>query len=314
MPFSITIDNEQKYPIIHLKDTGNGTEAEIFSFGSILNGFRISSQNGVTNVIDGFASVKEAIEGIYLGFKSAKLSPFVCRMHKGKYSLDGANYQTNKFYLGEHAIHGLLFDAVFQITKHESTDSFASVTMEYQYLGSDDGFPFPYKMSVYWKLEIDNKLTVTTSIIHDNKASIPIADGWHPYFTLGSSIDDCYLQINSNQQFEFNQDLLPTGKTNPDSRFLNGRQLKRIELDNAFELMKDSSVPACRLYNETISLSITPDESYPILQVYIPGHRNSIALENLSGAPDNFNNGIGLVLLPPGEPRLFKTSYQLTLL
>ncbi len=314
MPFSITINNEQEYPIIHLVDTGNGTEAEIFSFGGILNSFRISSQNGAINVIDGFSTVAEAIGNITLGFKSAKLSPFVCRLKMGKFTLNGTSYKTNKFYLGEHAIHGLLYDEVFSIKSYESTKSHASVTLECNYKGMDKGFPFPYQMGICWKLEKDNKLTVTTTINHDNNESIPIADGWHPYFTLGNSIDNCCLQINSNHIFEFNPDLLPTGKINLDNRFLNGRLLKDIELDNAFEIRNDTSVPACKLYNEILSLSIIPDSSYPILQVYTPDHRNSIALENLSGAPDNFNNGIGLVMLPPGETRSFETSYLVSLL
>jgi galactose mutarotase-like enzyme len=53
--------------------------------------------------------------------------------------------------------------------------------------------------------------------------------------------------------------------------------------------------------NANFRLTIEPDKEYPILQIYIPPHRNSIAIENLSGAPDNFNNKMGLVI--PGEER-----------
>jgi aldose 1-epimerase len=46
------------------------------------------------------------------------------------------------------------------------------------------------------------------------------------------------------------------------------------------------------------------------LQLYIPPSRRSIAIETLSGAPDAFNNGIGLILLDPGTSRQFSVTYE----
>ena len=68
--------------------------------------------------------------------------------------------------------------------------------------------------------------------------------------------------------------------------------------------------PICILQNDAFRLTITPDKNYPILQIYIPPQRQSIAIENLSGAPDNFNNGMGLLLLAPGDVKTFSTSYK----
>jgi aldose 1-epimerase len=61
-----------------------------------------------------------------------------------------------------------------------------------------------------------------------------------------------------------------------------------------------------------IQLEIIPARSYPYLQIYTPPHRKSIAIENLSSAPDAFNNGMGLVTLAPGESADFTTTYKLT--
>ena len=63
-----------------------------------------------------------------------------------------------------------------------------------------------------------------------------------------------------------------------------------------------------------IEIQFFPDESYPYLQIYTPPHRKSIAIENLSGAPDGFNNEIGVITLEPGQSALFKTSYKILLL
>src|SRR5438477_3700208 len=113
MSFSVQIDEKDLFPVIKLKDKSNNTEVEIYSFGALVNAFNVEGKNGKTNVINGFTSVADATKNISKTFKSAKLSPFVCRLQKGKYSFDGEVYKIDKFYIGSEAIHGLLFDAPF---------------------------------------------------------------------------------------------------------------------------------------------------------------------------------------------------------
>jgi aldose 1-epimerase len=167
-------------------------------------------------------------------------------------------------------------------------------------------------MLINWQLTAGNRLTVTTTVFHHNTSAIPIADGWHPYFTLGTPVDDYTLQFDSDIQLEYNADLLPTGKKITDTRFRKGCSLASIQLDNSFELATDIAAAKCILQNGQLQLTIEPGKNYPILQVYIPAHRNSIAIENLSGAPDNFNNGMGLIMLAPNEQKVFRTSYRIS--
>ncbi len=312
MSFEAIITQESGHPVVTLTDTQTGCGAEIYGFGGLLNAFRVPSGNKTANIIDGFASVEDAIKNITNGFKSTKLSPFVCRMNHGKYMFEEKNYTIQKYFLSGHAIHGLLFDAPFKITDTESGNENARVTLEYEYKAMDAGYPFLYKMTIYWKLEAGNKLSVTTTISHQNKTTIPIADGWHPYFSLGGSIDDYTLQFDSDCRLEYNADLIPTGKQMIDNRFMKGISLRGIELDNSFVLNTNIANARCILENNAFRLTIEPDKTYPVLQVYIPPHRNSVALENLSGAPDNFNNGMGLILLAPSEEKIFTTSYSVS--
>jgi len=232
-------------------------------------------------------------------------------MRQGKYRFEEKDHTVQKHFLAGHAIHGLLYDAVFKIVSAGSDLSGAHVILEYIYEGSDPGYPYPYKMRINWKLEAGNRLTASTTVSHTNQKAIPLADGWHPYFTLGGSVDEWTLQFDSDCQLEYDADLLPTGKKFKDDRFINGTSLRGIQLDNSFELSTAIAHPTCILQNEKFRLTIEPDKSYPILQVYIPPHRKSIAIENLSGAPDNFNNGMGLILLPPGVLKTFTTSYTI---
>jgi aldose 1-epimerase len=313
MPFEVSIHGEPGEQLIILRDGASGTEAEIYTFGGLLNAFRTPVNGRMINVVDGFPSIADAKENILNGFKSAKLSPFVCRMRKGDYRINETVYHVEKHYLGDHAIHGLVYDHICAITGSEQNDDHAKVTLSLSYGGDDPGYPFPYHLQIEWMLQTGNKLTVTTTITHQNLKPILYADGWHPYFSLGGNADEWTLQFDAQVQFEYDEDLLPTGNKFSDKRFENGCSLKGIELDNSFELNGDGNA-ACVLSNNEVSLMIHPGKTYPILQVYIPAQRKSIAIENLSGAPDNFNNGIHLLTIPADKEYSFTTSYRIEVL
>lgn len=310
MAFELFVQGSGKKTVILLKNGQTNCEAEIYAFGGLLNAFRLPVNDQLFTVIDGFDSVDDAMANITKGFRSAKLSPFVCRMYKGSYFVDDTLYTVDKHFLSGHAIHGLLYDAVFQVKETAADTEKASVTLIHSYDGSLAGYPFPYTMEICWQLETANRLTVTTSVTNQSGQAMPLADGWHPYFQLGGQADEWHLQFDSTQQFEFNAELIPTGNKTDDTRFLKGASLHGIQLDNAFELLRSVARPKCILQNQQLILTIEPDKSYPVLQVYIPPHRKSIAIENLSGIPDNFNNRVGLIMLPQGETRKFTTSYQ----
>jgi len=315
MPFSINIDNTELFPVIILKDESTDTEAEIYSFGALLNAFSVSTKKGRRNIIDGFTSVADAKENITSAFKSAKLSPFVCRMAKGEYSFNDKRYKIQKFYLGEEAIHGLLFNAPFNIENFSSNEESVFVKLVYDYNNRNEGYPFPYKIEVVYTLSAGNKLHIKTTVINQGESEMPIGDGWHPYFQLGETINDLYVQFNSDTMLEFDSHLLPTGNTISNTKFETMQLFGDTFLDNCFVLKNEQS-PACILKDKksALQLSIEADGAYPYLQVYTPPHRRSIAIENLSSAPDSFNNHIGLVIVKPSEEYSFAASYTITLL
>ncbi|MFP5040347.1 aldose 1-epimerase [Parasediminibacterium sp. JCM 36343] len=311
MAFFADINTTQLFPTITLADTSADSKAEIYSFGALLNSFEIKTAETFLNIVDGFVSPQAALQEMTPAFKSAFLSPFTCRMNEGKYHFADTAYQVEKFFLPPHAIHGLVYDAIFTVEKTEATDTYAAVQLSYTYNKEDVGYPFAYTIVHNWKLEAGNKLTVATTVTHANATAIPYAQGWHPYFTLGGSIDSCKLQFSSGNRVVFDDTLLPTGHLEPEEGFAEGVSLKGIFLDNCFQLTP-SDAPACILSNDKLKLSISPSSTYPYLQIYTPPHRNSIAIENLSGAPDCFNNGLGLLLLEPNIPAFFSTTYTVT--
>ena len=314
MAFEVIKKGEGKFSIITLRNTHGSCEAEVFSFGALLNAFYINTGSTKLNVVDGFISPEDAEKNITYGFKSAKLSPFVCRLAEGKYSFEGAAHYTKKFFLGKEAIHGLLYDAHFRIKECGADDENAFVTFEYNYTNAEEGFPFLFSVEVTYLLNENNSLSLVTKVNNTGNVSMPLSDGWHPYFTFGKSINDALFQMNSKVMVEFNEHLIPTGNMLPDESFSTLKKIDDTFLDNCF-VLDGNAQPACILRDESVGvqLKITTDVSYPYLQVYTPPHRKSVAIENLSSVPDAFNNGIGLIILKPNEEHVFITTYQLTL-
>ncbi len=309
MSFSYTITENNNYSIIQLKD-GDTCVVEIYTFGGIVNSFIINDVDKKINIIDGFSSVDNAIKNITNSFKSAFLSPFVCRMNKGEYGYLNNRYSVNKFYLPPHAIHGLVYDANYSIINTEANDDEAFTELEFTYLALDNGYPHQYTVRHCYTLQANNTLKISSTVTNKTNVPIPYAQGWHPYFTLGESIDNCTLQFTSKDQLEFDDTLLPTGKIVVDDRFESDTLLKDITLDNCYLLRPSGK---CILQNKKLALIITPNTNYNFLQVYTPESRNSIAIENLSGAPDCFNNGLGLTLIEPNSSIIFATTYQVVI-
>ena len=307
MRFQIKQHTINHVTLIQLEDIELGATIEILTKGALLNSWTLRQGDKYHQFIIG-NEVNTANEFESKGFRSAKMSPFVCRLYQGQYTHQNTQYTMDRFYMGAHAIHGIMYDADFDIQATETNEHQASVILVHHYLGSDQGYPFHYTLQIKWILEKNNKVSVHTTVLNNSEFSIPIVDGWHPYFTLGESIDHCSLQFLSKGKMEYDSDLLPTGNLIQDDRFSNSLKIGNLQLDDGYELVADNR--SCSLQNERFILKISPSSQYPYLQLYIPPDRKSIAIENLSGAPNAFNNKMGLHIVKPQENIFFETSYQ----
>jgi aldose 1-epimerase len=303
--FSIQNKIENGFDKVVLKDETTGTSAEIIpACGAILHAFTVLKDGKKFNVIESYDSANDLKNNLTSkGFLGAKLSPFVCRINKGKYRFANKDYHIEKYYDRNNALHGLIYDQSFTLIDQKTRDDRAWASMKYEYRATDSGYPFKYDCIVTYELVKDNKLNVITEIVNKDEVVIPIQDGWHPYFKLDTKIDDLQLQFRSYEMVEFNDELIPTGNLIPYKEFDKTKEIGNTFFDNCFTLNFSEGQPICLLQNieKHIQLEIHADESYPYLQIYTPSHRNCIAIENLSGTPDAFNNGIGFKTLSPGE-------------
>ncbi len=302
------------FELVCLIDQSTGTYATFNpSAGALLHEFVIRENGDEINVIDNYASATELDRYLARSYKGSKLSPFACRIPNGTWTYGNTKLEfTEKFKDGS-AIHGLLFNKPFRVVDECANDEGASVTLRFHYQATDPGYPFSYLCEIRYTLQPGNTLQLETTITNLDDEEIPIVDGWHPYFNLGNPIDDYVLQFASAVMLEFSQSLIPTGKLLEEPSFQVPHRLGSREIDNCYVLHQENDLPACILYNplNKLSLTIVASDLYRYLQVFTPEHRQSIAIENLSAAPDSFNNGIGLIQLEPGSSATFTVSYRL---
>lgn len=304
MGFTIEQVQTDDFLILRLQDLSSGTIIEVLpEHGALLHRFVVETAEGTHNLIDNYPTLAHLNEEIHLSYKSCKASPFVCRIPEGKYDWGGVSYEFNKKFVDGSAIHGLISNKPFKITDAVANEHEAFVSLKYHYKKEDVGFPFEYICEVGYRLKGNQLLEISTRTTNLDAIDIPLADGWHPYFTLGGKVDDCHLQFASDSMLEFDEKLIPTGKFIHVPEFVNGRLLGDYFLDNCFQLKVSVTAAVCSLYHPTNhrKLTVFVDQGYPFLQLYTPPHRNSIAIENLSGAPDCYNNGMGLTILEPGK-------------
>lgn len=313
MPFTVQRLHSNGLDISEIKSTTGLSRIQILpSYGALWHGWIIGDGKGEINLINHYQNKNLIDEDLSVSYRGAKLSPFACRIPDGKYSFQGKEYEFAKKFSDGSAIHGLMYNQPFvQKEMHQDIDK-ASVSFYAAYSKNDPGYPFDYGCTITYILQNDNRVTVETRIKNTGKETMPLVDGWHPYFTTGSKVDTCYLMFSADQIVEFDKKLIPTGRLLPYNTFLKDRAIGEIDLDNSFILNKRLPQPKCTFTDKQkkIKLSVFPSESYPVIQLYIPPDRQSIAIESLSGAPDAFNNGIGLILLKPHEEQFFSVSYQ----
>jgi aldose 1-epimerase len=308
---------EDGFEKLVLMDESSGTFAEVIpSCGAILHSFTIANEEIKMNVIDSYDNAAGFKNNLTRGFLGSKLSPFACRISKNKYRFNGNDYIIQKLDSNNIAVHGLIYDCEFIITRQASTEDKAFVQMKYEYRSADAGYPFDYDCTVTYELEKENKLNIITEVANQYERQIPIQDGWHPYFKLDTKIDNLQLLLKSNEMYEYDADLIPTRKKVTYHVFDSPKDFGDTIFDNTFTINFDEHQPSCVLRNpnKKIEVEILPDSSYPYLHIYTPLHRQSIAIETFSALPDSFNNGIGLKILSPGESLTFKTSYRITTL
>jgi len=315
MSFQVLRSSINNTTIIHLIDNNHSTGISVIpAAGALLHEFIVPLKGEPFNIIENYPLNQPVNEQVTQYFRSVKLSPWPCRLDKGQYQFNGENFQVQKLFSDGTALHGLLFDQPFNIVDEFADDNNASVVLKHSYRGYDPGYPFHYTCEVKYTLHPAATLEVETRVTNLSHENIPISDGWHPYFKLGGKLNNWELFFNSSSMLEFNEKLIPTGRLIPFNQFNEPSPIGEVKMDNCFLLNVREGQAACTLKNpaNNVKVSFFPSTAYPYLQIFIPDYRESIAIENLSGAPDCFNNQSGLLVLQPGHSQTFRLFYRVS--
>lgn len=298
--------------VFFLENINEGTKVEIFQRGAIVNAFLFTGfDNQVFNCIDGLRHPSEIDSNTW--FKNVKMSPFVCRLSNASFEFEGCFYSgCGRSFDNDHSIHGLLYDAEFVVIESICREDGAYLILQTVW-NSTDFFPFPYEVTVTYHLENSRSLLVKTTVKNTGVRNMPLSDGWHPYFNLSAPLDDCSINMGVLAKMKFNETMIPTGAWLDAGPYSGGMSLSRVHFDDCFLLHGINNEHVCEVKGPYYAVRIIADTSYPYLQLFTPNHRQSIAIENLSSIPDAFNNGIGRLLLQPGQSQIFQTTWQVHL-
>ena len=243
------------------------------------------------------------------GAHGAPLIPWPNRLADGRYRFDGVDHQVALTEPEKHnAIHGFLRWRPWQAREREA----ARVVMGTR-LYPQTGYPFALDVQVAYALAEDG-LEVTTTATNIGDRACPFAAGQHPYLSPGSGrIDDCSLELDARTRIVTdNARQLPTGRQPVEGTpfdFRTGRRLADLRVDYAFtDLARDSDGRAwARLERpDGHRVELWVDEHYPIIEIYTGDtlapdrQRLGLGVEPMTGPPNAFQTGEGVVRLEPG--------------
>ena len=225
------------------------------------------------------------------------LIPFPGRVAGGRYTWDGLEYQlpiTDKD--GPNAIHGFVRKVDWVLESR--TLGAAAFTLRF---AGAPGYPFPLTLRIEYSLDA-NGLQVDTAITNSGSHPAPVAMGFHPYFTVGSSlVDTDTLRLPFNEVLEFEQ-LIPTGRvmTVADAGldFRAGKVIGGTRFNHCFlsPIREPDGLVRVRLSVGIRAFTVWMDESFDYCVVYTgdalpPGvARSSIAIEPMSCGSDALNH------------------------
>jgi len=225
-------------------------------------------------------------------YASAILFPFAGRIENGTYSFKTKEYQLNRNHKNN-AIHGLVYDKQFVIASLDEQQDCCTVTLEYQEIVPQTGFPFTFLIAITYTLYA-KKLVTTVKVTNTDTKEFPFSLGWHPYFKL-EDIENSTLRLNSLKKAVVNSEMIPTQLE--ETTISEPISLKEVHLDDCF-LLKENKVT---LETPTHGVQIIADKSPYYFHIFTPNNLPLVAIEPLTGMPNNFNNLEGLNVLAPNE-------------
>lgn len=302
---------------LELRNKGNGEFITVFpDFGGMVHQIALQKNDQLHQIIDPCADLCELEQNDKA--RGAQLFPFANRVKDGKYIFAGNLYQMPINWPQEnHAIHGFVRDQSLAVTDEICSEAFAELTLTYDFDGQFDGYPFPFRLKIAYRLTADDGVILSTQVKNTGSGPMPCGDGWHCYFQTGSKLNDLEMKLPQAGRIETDERGIPTGIEVPDSDWHSLTKINDTFLDTGFRITEKSEKSTVRLFDREMdfTINIWQDRGmhkFNYLQLYTPPSRKSIAVEPMTSKTDSLNNGEGLVVLQPGEELKARWGVMLT--
>ena len=222
----------------------------------------------------------------------AVLMPFANRIAGGVYAFEGKVYRLPHNDHGRpNALHGFLREVRWRLLAKDPADQKEERALRYAYeFPGVKGYPFPFHAEVEYEL-IPDGLRVSLSLKNSGVTPMPVTMGTHPFFRVDGPLSDWNLSLRSKGKLVRDENLIPTGEITQEDP--SGKLDEKV-YDDCFSFEGSITLSNSR------GLRIEP-HGFPYVQIYTHPDRKSIAIEPVTGAPNAFNNGMGLKVLKPGE-------------
>lgn len=206
-------------------------EVTFLNYGGIIQSLKVPDKNGVMeDVVLGFDEPESYTKDHpYFG---ALIGRYANRIRKGKFTLEGKEYQLN-INNGPNSLHGGLigFDRVFWEVEKDSDGH--SYTLRHESPHMHEGYPGKLKIEVTYTVTAGRDFVIDYKATTDRPTPINFTN--HSYFNLSGgkseTILDHELWINSQAITYVDKDLTPTGKIIEVNKDFDFREHKRIGKD-----------------------------------------------------------------------------------
>ena len=196
---------------LHIISNARGTRAAITNYGARIVSLHVNDLEGrPVNVVVGF----DSIDGYFNStetYYSAIVGRYANRIAKGRFSLDGKEYQLainnapNHLHGGPNGFHNQVW------TFEEKSDD--SVRLSYFSVDGEENYPGNLRVSVTYTLTGENELEIKYEASTDQPTIINLTS--HPFFNLNGqgsgSIEQHTLQVNAIYYNPVDENLIPTG-------------------------------------------------------------------------------------------------------
>jgi len=209
--FEKTIDGKQIS--LYTLNSGKGLVVQVTNFGLRVVSIWTPDKNGnYDDVAIGYENIDRYINNTGERFLGPVVGRYANRIAKGKFTLDGVEYQLPINNNGQTLHGGLLGIDMVVWDVVDATDT--AIVFTYTVPDGQDGFPGNLKIDVTYSVTPDNEFKIAYEAVTDKPTVVNLSN--HAFFNLKGegkgTILDNVLMINASKTTPVDDVLIPTGE------------------------------------------------------------------------------------------------------